>query len=138
MGLHIVNLYLFVSKTQLICPKDIFVFICPPEKNQTLILEVYPYLRQIAKQTCLATDEPQTTNHTLVINDNYSKAVVLNFEEIIGTQEDFIYVGMAADGVEEYGNILNLKIVCPQPSPACANINGHFCVKERNMQNQYI
>ena len=135
---HIVNLYLFVSKKQPICPQDIFVFICQPEKNPLLILEIYPYLRQIAKKTCLAADDPQTTNHTLVINENFSEALPINFEEIIGSYEDFFYVGMMNNGIEEYGNNLNLKLVCPQPCPACVNINGHFCTPEINMCNQYI
>lgn len=138
MGLYIVNLYLFVSKNQPTCPQDVFVFICRLEKSPMLILEAYPYLRQIAKKTCLITDNPQAANHTLVINEMLSQALSINFEESIGNLEDFFYIGMAKGVLEEYGNKLTLKIICPQPYSVCINIEGHFCVSEINMCNQYI
>lgn len=138
MGLESFNLFLYVSKKQTANPQDVFVFISHGEKDPSPILQEHPYLRRISKKIVIITNDDHPTHHNLVINENSTKTLPINFQDILMTEEDFCYIGMINGGVDECQHKLYLKLICSQSCSACARIEGHFCQSEIKLTNMYI
>lgn len=138
MGLKVFNLYLFVSKKQTTCPRDIYVFISSADKDPNLVLLEHPYLRRLSKKMSIIACDDHPTHHNLSIGENGSQLLPVNFQEIINTQENFFYIGMVNNGLDGCGEELKLKLLCSPPCNTCAKIDGHFCQSQLTLGNMYV
>ena len=138
MGLKIFYLYLFISKRQTTCPRDVFVFISSTDGDPGHILQEHPYLRRLTKKMALIACGDHPTYHNLLINENITKALPINFQEIVGAEEDFFYIGMVNGGLDECGHKLRLRLICLESCLTCNRMEGHFCNQEIKLTNVYI